>query len=141
MMGQARTLIPLSDYDGDLVDPDSDITGRKVIDAAGNDVGKVDELLVDADRNVVRFMEIAHGGFLGIGQSKVLLPIEAVTVVGEDDVRISQMKTDIEAAPPYEDGGTGSQEAYWTSVYGHYGYSPYWNDDISSTGSGGVRAV
>jgi sporulation protein YlmC with PRC-barrel domain len=141
--GQIGTLVPLSDYDGELVDPDSDITGREVVDAAGEDVGKVDELLVDADRNVVRFMEIAHGGFLGIGQSKVLVPIDAVSSVGDDQIRISKMKADIEGAPPYDDAATGDPQAYWGSLYGYYGYAPYWGpgDAVATPGVGGPRAV
>jgi sporulation protein YlmC with PRC-barrel domain len=45
--------------------PAEDVRGRKVLDRAGEDIGHVDNLLVDDREHKVRFLCVAAGGFLG----------------------------------------------------------------------------
>lgn len=118
------TLQPLKDADLITRDRDEDIRSRKVVDAAGEDVGKIEELLIDEDEHKVRFLRVASGGFLGIGKSKVLIPVEAITSITDDVVHIDQSRERISSAPAYDPELV--DDDYYSSLYGYYGYSPYW---------------
>lgn len=52
MSMQAGTMVLLSDSGYILIDSDQDVRGRKVLDHDGNEIGEVDDLLIDAERKV-----------------------------------------------------------------------------------------
>jgi hypothetical protein len=41
----------------------------------------VEDLYIDRQEREVRFLEVGAGGFLGIGEGRFLVPVEAVTKV------------------------------------------------------------
>lgn len=121
----ARTkLRSLGDADLMTRDRAEDIRSRKVVDARGDELGKIDELLIDDDEQKVRFLRVASGGFLGIGQDKVLIPVEAITRITEDVVHVDQTRDRIAGAPKYDPELVDVE--YFRSLYEHYGYTPYW---------------
>ena len=125
MQVSAKTkLQPLEDADLITRDRDEDIRSRKVVDASGSEIGKVEELLVDDAEQKVRFLRISSGGFLGIGKSRVLVPVEAITSITEDEVRIDQTRDRVAQAPTYDPELV--DENYYDSLYGYYGYTPFW---------------
>jgi len=71
--GENSILIRLSDTDFDVPD-EHDIRGRTVIDQNGNEIGKIDDLLMDPQSRRVRFLQVTSGGFLGIGGKMLLYP-------------------------------------------------------------------
>jgi sporulation protein YlmC with PRC-barrel domain len=120
-------LVRLSDTDLTLADRAEDIRGRKALDMAGEELGEVDDLLIDDQEYKVRFLEVASGGFLGLGATKFLIPVEAIRRITEDAVYISQSRERVAGAPRYDP--TLVDERYVSDVYGHYGYPPYWGPD------------
>jgi osmotically-inducible protein OsmY len=86
-VGDDSILVRLGDSDFDLAGED-DIRGRRVIDRNGNDIGTVDDLIVDPDRRRVRFLQVTSGGFLGIGGTMLLVPVE-ITDVARDMVTVT----------------------------------------------------
>jgi len=119
------TLVKLGDTDLKLADPNEDVRGRKVVDRDGDDIGHVDGLLVDQRDNKVRFLQVAAGGFLGIGERKFLIPVDAVTSVLPNEVRIDQTRQHLIGAPAYDPTLVYKQD-YYSNLYGYYGYPPYW---------------
>ena len=117
-------LVKLSDSDHMLTDPAEDIRGRKVIDPDGNDLGKVDDLLIDADERKVRMLRVEHGGVLGIGATASFIPVDAVTGIDDDMVHVSESRDRVSGAPQYDPDLTNTTEAY-NALYRHYGYTPY----------------
>jgi sporulation protein YlmC with PRC-barrel domain len=83
----------------------NDVRGREVKDKHGDGIGKVTDLLIDDRENMVRFLLVEHGGFLGFGETKTLIPVEAITKITEHDVCVDQSRE---------------------RIYAHYGYGPYW---------------
>jgi sporulation protein YlmC with PRC-barrel domain len=118
-------LLKLSDTDMTVADPSEDIRGRKVRDNRGEEVGDVDDLLIDDRERKVRFLRVAAGGFLGIGETKFLVPVDAITHVGEDSVTIDQSRERVAGAPRY-DPDLAYDVDYYGGLYGYYGYPPYW---------------
>ncbi|MDT0263621.1 PRC-barrel domain-containing protein [Jatrophihabitans lederbergiae] len=119
------TLSKLSDTDKIIDGAANDIRGRKVKDKDGKDVGKVHDLLIDDSEGKVRFMLIEHGGFLGIGEIKSFIPVDAITRITEDDVFINQTRDHVAAAPGYEPALI-NERAYHEDIYNHYAFASYW---------------
>ena len=117
-------IIRLEDEDLMLEDPQDDVRSARVIDSDGQDIGKVDGLLVDETEKRVRFLEVGSGGFLGIGKSKRLIPVDAVTSI-DDDVHVDMDREHIGNSPEYDPEVVPAPEFY-PSIYGYYGYSPFW---------------
>ena len=103
----------------------NDARGREVKDKNGDGIGRVADLLVDDRENKVRFLLVEHGGFLGFGETKSLIPVDAVTKITEADVFVDQSRERVAAAPGYTPDLVDDR-SYHTSIYGHYGYAPYW---------------
>ncbi|WP_299169183.1 PRC-barrel domain-containing protein [uncultured Arthrobacter sp.] len=120
---ETSKLIKLSHSD-QTVTPEEDIRRLNVKDKDGEDIGQVDDLLIDDGEKKVRFLEIASGGFLGMGEEKSFIPIDALTHIDED-VHINQSRGHVAGAPVY-DPELVDQTDFYEDVYGYYGYSPFW---------------
>jgi sporulation protein YlmC with PRC-barrel domain len=123
-----RELQNLNDSDLILADPDLDIRGRKVVDPSGAEIGHVSDLFVDASERKVRMLQIrTGGGFLGIGDRHVLLPVDAIAGIAKDAVRVNETRERVVKSPAYEpkllEAPTPS---FWEPYYGYYGLMPYW---------------
>ncbi|CAN5455051.1 hypothetical protein BH09MYX1_BH09MYX1_26820 [soil metagenome] len=105
-------------------DPAQDIRSRKIVDTRGEPLGKIEALLVDDQEDKVRFLRVASGGFLGIGRDKALIPVEAITEITDDVVRVNQTRQRISGAPMYDPALV--DDNYYEGLYGYYGYGPYW---------------
>lgn len=119
-------LIKLSDTDETISRGDEDIRGYKVRDKNGEELGKVDDLLIDEIENKVRFLEIGSGGFLGIGKDKTFLPVDAITGIADGEVRVDQEREHVAGAPEY-DPDLVYDQPYYDDVFSYYGYAPYWS--------------
>lgn len=122
-------LLRLSDTDLTVANPAEDIRGRRVVDKDGEDIGEVDDLLIDEPESRVRFLEVASGGFLGLGETQFLIPVEAITRISEDTVFVNQTRQQVAGTPPYDPDLINEEvgeESYYGRVYRHYGYPPYW---------------
>jgi sporulation protein YlmC with PRC-barrel domain len=117
-------LVKLGDTDQTVARGDEDIRGRKVKDKNGEDLGEVDDLLVDVRENRVRFLEVASGGLLGLGATKSFIPVDAITDIAED-VHIDQTREHVAGAPVY-DPDLVDDRSFYEDVYGYYGYPPFW---------------
>lgn len=124
-MQTTATLVRLGDTDLTLADPAEDIRGRKAVDRNGDEIGTVQSLLVDDAETKVRFLEVESGGFLGLGGESRLVPVDAVTEVTDDLVRIDQTRERVHEAPEY-DPELAQTVDYYGDVYGYYGYAPFW---------------
>ncbi len=105
----------------------NDVRGRKVKDKDGNPIGTVAELLVDDQERRVRFLLVEHGGVLGFGETKTLIPVNAVTETTDKEVVIDQSRDRVASAPGY-DPDLVDDRPYHASIYDHYGYVPYWSE-------------
>lgn len=121
----SRTLVRLRDTDQTVADPDEDIRGRTVYDSGGDEVGSVEDLLIDPDDNAVRMLRVEHGGVLGFGAKSSFIPVEAVSRISEDEVHIDQSRDRIAEAPRY-DPDLIDEPDYYIGLYDYYGYAPYW---------------
>lgn len=127
------TLRKLSDSGQAVSPPADDIRGRKVRDKEGKDLGKVHDLLIDDREHKVRFLLVEHGGFLGVGDMKSFIPVDAITKITAHDVFIDHSREHVALAPAYDPELVDDRE-YHSALYGHYGYVPYWGAGYSYPG-------
>ncbi len=119
------TLYTLGDHGQTIDGSANDVRGREVKDEDGNSVGKIADLLVDDLEQKVRFLVVEHGGFLGVGEKKTLLPVDTVTKINGGEVLINQSAERVAAAPGYHPDLIDDRPHH-ADVYRHYGCPPYW---------------
>jgi len=118
-------LVALSETGLTVADPRADVRRHKVVDAGGEEVGVVDDLLVDDEESKVRMLRVKHGGFLGIGADHFLVPVDAVASVTDDAVHIDRDRSRLTDVPGY-DPEVSYDPTYYGGVYGFWGYPGYW---------------
>jgi sporulation protein YlmC with PRC-barrel domain len=111
-----------------VASPEEDVRGRTVTTADGEDLGKVADLLIDAEEGKVRFLLVEHGGFLGLGEKKTFIPVDAIVRITDQQVCVGQSPHEVAGAPAY-DPDLVEQSSYYDEVYAHYGITPFWGMD------------
>jgi sporulation protein YlmC with PRC-barrel domain len=96
-------LAKMSDSDFRLEEPWQDIRGLDVYDVDGEQIGSVEDLYVDRDSRLPRFLEVSAGGFLGIGKKHFLIPIEEVSRdIEADRVTVNQPRDKVVDSPDFD---------------------------------------
>jgi sporulation protein YlmC with PRC-barrel domain len=116
-------LVRLSDSGLALEDLTLDVRGLDVYDNDGDQIGKVEDLYADAEERKVRFLDVGAGGFLGLGEKRFLIPVEAVSEVREDGVVVDQKRRKVAESPLF-DADVVPQPPYQHELYEYYGYLP-----------------
>jgi len=117
-------LVKLSDTSLAFAEGAEDIRGRKVFDSNHEEIGEVNDLFIDQKEEKARFLEVASGGFLGLGSDKFLIPVDAITSISNDEVRIHKTREHVAGAPTYSPELV--DQRFVTNMYNYYGYGPYW---------------
>ncbi len=107
----------------------SDILGCKVENAAGEHLGKVEDLVVDPLQGRVAYAILSFGGFLGIGNKLFAVPLPALAYRAADKIFVLHVdKETLKRAPGFDKDQWPnlSDRAWGEEIYSHYGYSPYW---------------
>ncbi len=104
---------------------DEDIRGRMVKDKDGRKIGKIEHLLIDDAERKVRFLEVASGGFLHLGETKSFIPVEAITRITDRDVHVSPTREHVAGAPRYDPDLILADARPLFDLYPYYGYEGY----------------
>ena len=62
-----------------------DLKGKKVMDANGENIGKVNSMLVDSQSGKVRYIMLTSGGVFGVGGEDYLIPWQALRTGPEQE--------------------------------------------------------
>jgi sporulation protein YlmC with PRC-barrel domain len=109
----------------DLENLDDDLSGRTVHDRTGEEIGTVEDVLVDTVQLRATFILVSWGGVLGIGKQQRLIPLEAIDRVTPEGVYLKGEKELVTAGPAYRDDLSGPEaEALYAQVYDAYGIKP-----------------
>jgi sporulation protein YlmC with PRC-barrel domain len=96
-------LVKMSDSHFRLEEPWQDIRDLDVYDINGEQIGTVEDLYVDRDSRLPRFLDVSAGGFLGMGKKHFLIPVEeASREVGEDRVTVTQNRDKVVDSPDFD---------------------------------------
>lgn len=81
----------------------SDVIGKDVINAQGENLGKIEEIVLDKLIGEVRYVVLSFGGFLGMGDKLYALPWKSISYMpSEDSFVLSIDKDRIKNAPGFD---------------------------------------
>jgi len=119
----------------------STLEGDSVKNSAGENLGKVDEIMVDIQSGRVAYAVVSFGGILRMGNKLFAVPWSALRVDEDDKCFILDVdKQTLETAPGFDkDNWPDMADTTWgTSVYSHYHVNPYWDEERTYRGGGGM---
>ena len=107
----------------------STLKGDKVVNLQGEDMGKIEEIMIDLDRGRIAYAVLSFGGFLGLGDKLFAIPWQAFTVDTEHKRLVLNANREILVKAPGFDKTNWpdmTDLAWGSNLYGYYGYKPYW---------------
>lgn len=126
------TLVSLADTKLPIRDTPQDTRGKSVVDRKGEEIGKVKDVFVDEQAGKVRLLEVASGGFLGMGETTFLVPVDGITNIDEDTIQLRQDRSRFTEAPRYDPSRI--DEKFVTDTYRFHNSSPWWDPNYKDPG-------
>lgn len=105
------------------------LIGDDVVNSAGEDLGKVEDFMLDLEHGRIRYTVLSFGGFLGMGDKLFAIPPERLRIDTENHRMVLDMDRErLERAPGFDkDDWPDTGDNVWqTEVYEFYGSTPYW---------------
>lgn len=106
------------------------LVDRALTNGAGEDLGSVEEVLIDPMSGRIAYLLVEHGGFLGIGDELFAIPWAVVRYLPGDEARllIDIKEAQLERAPRFSrtDRSLFGEREWALSVHNFYGVQPYW---------------
>lgn len=105
------------------------LTGDSVVNVQGEDLGKIEEIMIDLNSGQVAYCVLSFGGFLGMGDKYFAIPWQAMTVDTDRKVFVLNVdKETLKNAPGFDKNNWPQMDAedWLVGVYNFYGYEPYW---------------
>lgn len=112
------------------------VIGSKVVNQQNEDLGKIEDIVIDTDAGRIAYAVLSFGGFLGMGDKYFAIPWEALGFSLSDNRALLNVdKRLLENAPGFnKDNWPNMTDATWGSqIFTHYGYKPYWEQTAGST--------
>jgi sporulation protein YlmC with PRC-barrel domain len=107
----------------------STLAGDQVQNSAGEDLGTVDEIMIDIPAGKVAYAVLSFGGFLGMGNKLFAVPWSALRLDEDEQHFILDVdKQKLENAPGFDkDNWPDMADTSWrTRIFSYYGVQPYW---------------
>jgi sporulation protein YlmC with PRC-barrel domain len=105
------------------------VRGRLVRNQEGEGLGTIQDIAIDLETARVAYVVVSVGGFLGIGDHAIAVPLEAFDLdVDTLELILDADRTSLENAPELQgpDMEGISDRAWLETVYAHFGQTPYW---------------
>ena len=103
----------------------SSITGTKVLDPTGDQLGSIEEVMLHTDTGDVAYAVLSFGGFLGMGEKLFAIPWEALTIDAADHSIVLDIDREkLEQAPGFDknDWPSTADPAWMQDLHRHYGF-------------------
>ena len=116
---------------GDIVSAKSIVIGSNVVNSQNEDLGKIEDLVLDAGAGRIAYAVLSFGGFLGMGDKYFAIPWNAFHFdLTEKRAVLHVDKARLENAPGFhKDNWPDMADPRWgSSIFTHYGYEPYWEE-------------
>jgi sporulation protein YlmC with PRC-barrel domain len=107
----------------------STISGDKVVNRQGEDLGDIKDLMIDVDTGRVAYAVLEFGGVFGLGSKLFAVPLSAMQLDTENHrLIVAKAQEALESAPGFDkDHWPDFSDRTWgSSVHSHYGVRPYW---------------
>lgn len=106
------------------------LKGDTVTNLEGDDIGTLEEIMIDLDTGRVAYVVLAAGGFLGVGEKYFAIPWGMVGVDTENQqVVIDLDEETVDNAPGFDkDNWPEANDAWLREVYVYYDEEPFWGE-------------
>jgi sporulation protein YlmC with PRC-barrel domain len=107
----------------------SSLMGDKVRNKEGEDLGKIEEFMIDMTSGCIAYAVLSFGGILGFGDKLFAIPMEALTLDEDQKCFILNVPKDkLKASSGFDkDNWPDMANREWgTTIHDYYGYEPYW---------------
>jgi len=114
------------------------LAGDRVRNSAGDDLGKIEEIMLDVPSGRVAYAVLSFGGFLGMGNKLFAVPWNALTLdEREHEFILDVDKQVLENAPGFDkDNWPDMADPTWGSqIHSHYGSRAAWEMDDTGLGT------
>ncbi len=106
------------------------IIGDNVRNPQGEDLGKIEELMIDLDTGRIAYAVLSFGGFLGMGDKLFAIPWSILKLsASEHKFVLDVPKEMLEKAPGFDKNNwpdTGDRR-WQEQIYSYYEVVPYWS--------------
>ncbi len=102
----------------------SSLQGNSVHNRAGEELGSIEDFMLDVQTGNVRYAVLSFGGFLGLGDKLFAVPMQALTVDQEDECFILDVdKERLKDAPGFDkdDWPNMADHTFTRDVNAYYG--------------------
>ncbi|MBO6783334.1 MAG: PRC-barrel domain-containing protein [Alphaproteobacteria bacterium] len=99
------------------------INGDKVVNPQGEDLGKIEDLMIDLESGTVRYAVMSFGGFLGMGDKLFAVPMDALHVKSGDEAFVlNATEEKLKNAPGFDkdDWPNFADPAFDQRIRAHY---------------------
>lgn len=111
------------------------LKGDSVINNSGDDLGKIEAIMLDVTTGRIAYAVLSFGGFLGMGNKLFAIPWSSLTLDAEEKCFILNVsKETLEGAPGFDkDHWPAMADSTWaTELHSYYHATPYWDADFQS---------
>ncbi len=123
-----------SDGPGPQIMDGATLTGDSVVNGAGDDLGKIEAIMLDVSAGRIAYAVLSFGGFLGMGTKLFALPWAALTLdAAEKRFILDASKEKLESAEGFDKNHWPSMaDPEWAvRVHEFYNVTPYWHSELS----------
>lgn len=120
------------------------LSGDQVKNDAGEDLGKIKDIMIDVRSGRIAYAVLSFGGVLGVGSKLFALPWHILTL-DEDEKHfvLTVDKNTLKNAPGFDKDNWPdmADPAFGSKIYSYYGVRPYWEETTDRRtlhGGGGV---
>jgi sporulation protein YlmC with PRC-barrel domain len=107
----------------------STLEGDRVVNRQGEDLGEIDEIMLDVPRGRVAYAVMSSGGFLGMGDKLFAIPWSALTLDTDNKCFVLDVdKQRLQDAPGFDKDSwpSSADPEFDTRLHSYYGARPYW---------------
>jgi sporulation protein YlmC with PRC-barrel domain len=114
------------------------LEGDRVVNRTGDELGTIEEIMIDVQRGAVAYAVMSCGGVPGLGDKLFAIPWHALALDAERHCFVLDAdRGRLENAPGFDkDHWPSMADARWAAeVHDFYGVAPYWE---RASGRGGI---
>ena|SRR5437868_2601151 len=111
-----------------IVAAKKNVIGSKIINPQGEDLGKIEDVILDTEAGRIVYAILSFGGFMGLGNKYFAVPWQSLNFNQAESCGVLNAdKRLLENAPGFDkDEWPNLADPSWSNrVFTHYGYKPY----------------
>jgi len=109
------------------------LQGDSVVNMKGEDLGSIEDIMIDVPNGRVAYAVLSFGGILGIGDKLFAIPWDALTLDADRECFVLDVEEDqLKNAPGFDkDHWPSMADRTWgREIHTYYNQRPYWESEV-----------